>query len=132
MQILSKTISCRNTQSIFIPIILIVQISLVTVITWSMGWWIMDKSTSWCSIFSLMVDERTDVATIEKLSIFWRWVENGSPIEHFMEIFSLKKAWCWINLFSIDWLAQDEECTVSQACTKIVDVWNRKPRRVAV
>ena len=82
--------------------------------------------------FSLMADECTAVATIEKLSIFWRCVESGSPIEHFMEIFGLKKAWCWINLFSIDWLAPDEECTVSQACTIIVDVWNRKPKRVAV
>ena len=38
-----------------------------------------------------MADECTDVPTIEELSIFCHWVENGSPIEHFMEILGLKK-----------------------------------------
>ena len=42
--------------------------------------------------FSLMADECTDIATIEELSIYCRWVENGSPVEHFMEILPLKKA----------------------------------------
>ena len=39
---------------------------------------------------------------------------NGSPIDNFMEILSLKK----VDAESIyfDWLAQDEEHTVSQAC----------------
>ena len=37
MQILSKTISCRNTQSIFIPIILLVQISLAQLL---IGAWV--------------------------------------------------------------------------------------------
>ena len=36
--------------------------------------------------FSLTVNECTDVPTIEELSIL------GSPVEHFMEIFGLKKA----------------------------------------
>ena len=48
----------------------------------------MDKSTSWCSFFSLVADECIDVATIEELSIFCHWVENGSPVEHFIEILS--------------------------------------------
>ena len=38
-----------------------------------------------------MADECTDTATIEELSIFCRWEENGSPIEHFMEILPLKR-----------------------------------------
>ena len=42
--------------------------------------------------FSLMADECTDIATIEELSIYCHWVENGSPVEHFMEILPLKKA----------------------------------------
>ena len=41
--------------------------------------------------FSLMADECTDIATIEELSIFCRWEENGSPVEHFMEILPLKR-----------------------------------------
>ena len=39
-----------------------------------------------------MTDECTDVATIEEPSIFCHWVENGSPVEHFMEILGLNKA----------------------------------------
>ena len=41
--------------------------------------------------FSLMADECSDVANIEELSVYCRWVENGGPLEHFMEIRPLKK-----------------------------------------
>ena len=41
--------------------------------------------------FSLMADECVDVANIEELSVYCRWVENGVPVEHFMEILPLKK-----------------------------------------
>ena len=37
------------------------------------------------SNFSVMADECTDVTNIEELSIFCRWVEDGQPIEHFLE-----------------------------------------------
>ena len=40
------------------------------------------------SCFSLMADECTDV-TVEELVIFCRWVEDGVPVEHFLEIVSL-------------------------------------------
>ena len=40
--------------------------------------------------FSLMGDECVDVANIEELSVYCRWVENCAPVEH-MEIFPLKK-----------------------------------------
>ena len=33
-----------------------------------------------------MADECTDVTTIEELSVFCRWVEDGQPVEHFLEI----------------------------------------------
>ena len=42
--------------------------------------------------FSLLADECTDISTIEELSIVCRWVENGLPVEHFIEIIPLKKA----------------------------------------
>ena len=42
------------------------------------------------SNFSIMADECTDVTTIEELSIFSRWVEDGQPVEHFLEIVPLK------------------------------------------
>ena len=44
------------------------------------------------SFFSLMADECTDVPNIEELSILCHWVENGLPVEHFIEILGLKKA----------------------------------------
>ena len=37
-----------------------------------------------------MADECTDVTTIEELSIFYRWVDDGQPVEHFLEIVPLK------------------------------------------
>ena len=39
-----------------------------------------------------MADECTDVATIEEMSVFCRWEEEGSPEEHFLEIVHLKQA----------------------------------------
>ena len=39
-----------------------------------------------------MADECTDIATIEELSICCRWVENGEPVEHFLEIIPLKRS----------------------------------------
>ena len=40
--------------------------------------------------FSLLADECTDVTTIEELSVVGRWVENGLPVEHFIETIPLK------------------------------------------
>ena len=39
----------------------------------------------------MMADECVDAANIEELSVYCRWVENGVPAEHFMEIFPLNK-----------------------------------------
>ena len=44
------------------------------------------------SCFSLMVDKCTDATTVEGLSIFCRWVEDGVPVEHFLKIVPLKSA----------------------------------------
>ena len=82
--------------------------------------------------FSLMADKCTDVATIEELSIFCHWVENGSPVEYFMEILGLNKADAE-SIYSvlINWLnTKNIQC--HKLAQQIVDVWNRKPRRVAV
>ena len=40
--------------------------------------------------YTLMADECTDVATLEEMSIFCRWVENGFPVEYFIDIVPLK------------------------------------------
>ena len=39
-----------------------------------------------------MADECTDITTIEELSVFCRWVEDGEPVEHFFKMLPLKKA----------------------------------------
>ena len=41
--------------------------------------------------YSIMADECIDVSTIEELSIFCRWVENGEAMEHFIEIVPMKE-----------------------------------------
>ena len=62
--------------------------------------------------FSLMADECVDVANIEELSVFCRWVENEVPVEHFMEILPLKKTDAQ-SIYSVllDWLKKkDLQC----------------------
>jgi len=41
-----------------------------------------------------MADECTDIATIQWSSMYYHWIENGAPIEHFMEMLSLEKRKC--------------------------------------
>ena len=43
------------------------------------------------SVFSLMAIECTETTTVEELSIYCRWVEDGVPVEHFLEILPLKR-----------------------------------------
>ena len=43
------------------------------------------------SNYSIMADECTDIATVEELSVYCRWVEDGLPVEHFWEIIHLPK-----------------------------------------
>ena len=50
------------------------------------------KQLRQASYFSIMADECTDVVTIEEMSMFCHWEEDGVPEEHFLEIVHLKKA----------------------------------------
>ena len=45
-----------------------------------------------CNLYSITADECTDVSTLEELSIYCCWVENGLPVEHFIDILPIKKA----------------------------------------
>ena len=57
--------------------------------------WVEESLLKWlhkAPFFSIMAAECTDVTTIEELTICCRWVENGVPEEHFIEILRLKKA----------------------------------------
>ena len=58
--------------------------------------------------FSLMADECVDVANIEELSVYCRWVENGVPVEHFMEILPLKKTNAQSIYLRVAGLAKEE------------------------
>ena len=41
--------------------------------------------------YSIMADECTDVSTVEELSLFCRWIENGEPTEHFIDFLPMKR-----------------------------------------
>ena len=43
-------------------------------------------SISRSKFFTLMADECTDVSSTEELSICCQWLENGKPVEHFIDI----------------------------------------------
>ena len=38
-----------------------------------------------------MADECTNVSTVEELSLFCRWIENGEPTEHFIDLLPMKR-----------------------------------------
>ena len=38
-----------------------------------------------------MADECTDVSTVEELSLFCRWIENGEPTEYFIDLLPMKR-----------------------------------------
>ena len=41
--------------------------------------------------YSIMADECTDVSTVEELSLFCRWIENGEPTERFIHLLPMKR-----------------------------------------
>ena len=60
----------------------------------TLGTWVEEsilKHQQRASHYSIMADECTDIATLEEMSLFCRWEENGIPVEHFFEIIHLKK-----------------------------------------
>ena len=61
----------------------------------ALGTWVEESLLKWLHkapfFFIIMVDECTDVTTIEELTICCHWVESGVPEEHLIEILSLKK-----------------------------------------
>ena len=76
----------------------------------ALGLWVEESLlTRLCKapFYSMMADECTDIATIEELSVFFRWVEDGEPVEHFFDVIPLKKADAE-SIYStlIDWFKQ--------------------------
>ena len=61
----------------------------------AIGTWVEEsllKRLCQAPFYTIMADECTDVTTIEELSIFCRWTEDGVPVEHFIEIVPMKRA----------------------------------------
>ena len=61
----------------------------------ALGQWVEEsllKRLCQAPFYSLMADECTDITTVEELSIYYRWVEDGLPVEHFLDIIPLMKA----------------------------------------
>ena len=44
--------------------------------------------------YTLMGDEYTDVLSMEELSLCFRWLEDGEPVEHFLEEIHVTKDRC--------------------------------------
>ena len=65
-----------------------------------------------------MADECVYVANIEELSVYCRWIENGVPVEHFMEILPLKKTNAQsIYSMLLDWLKKKD-----LQCSKLIGI----------
>ena len=48
------------------------------------------RSLKEAAFYLILADELTDIATVEELSICFRWVDSsGSPVEHFVGLVSL-------------------------------------------
>ena len=61
----------------------------------AIGTWVGEsilKRLQKAQFFSIMADECTDISTIEELSVFCRWEENGTPTECFLDLLPLTKA----------------------------------------
>ena len=63
-------------------------ISHITVVEFveSLGVWVEEsllKHLQQASYYNVMADECTDVATVEEMSVFCHWEEDGMPEEHF-------------------------------------------------
>ena len=61
----------------------------------ALGTWVEEsglKRLQKASVFRVMADECTDITTVEELSVFCRWEEDGTPVECFLDNMPLKKA----------------------------------------
>ena len=67
---------------------------VVTEFIEALGTWVEEslfKHLHQAPFYSIMADECTDVSTVEELSLFCRWIENGEPTEHFIDLLPMKR-----------------------------------------
>ena len=60
----------------------------------ALGTWVEEcllKHLHQAPFYSIMADECTDVSTVEELSLFCQWIENGEPTEHFIDLLPMKR-----------------------------------------
>ena len=84
----------------------------------ALGTWVEEfllKHLHQASCFSIMADECTDVATIEEMSVFCRWEEEGSPEEHFLSS-SPEASKCREHLFCSSGMLEREKSSREQNC----------------
>ena len=56
----------------------------------ALGTWVEEsllKHLHQAPFYSIMAEECTDVSTAEELSLFCRWIQNGEPTEHFIDLY---------------------------------------------
>ena len=85
----------------------------------TIGQWVEEsllKRLHQAPFYSLMADECTDVSTIEELSIFCRWLEDGLPSGTLSGGNSLKKNGCQHHLLDPNRFYAGEGDTTEQAC----------------
>ena len=60
----------------------------------ALGTWVEEtllKRLHQAPFYSIMADECTDVTTVEELSLFCQWIENGEPTEHSIDLLPMKR-----------------------------------------
>ena len=60
----------------------------------ALGTWVEEsllKRLHQAPFYSIMADKCTDVTTVEELFLFCRWIENGEPTDHFIDLLPMKR-----------------------------------------
>ena len=60
----------------------------------ALGTWVEEsllKHLYQAPFYSIMANECTDVSIVEELSLFCRWIENGEPTEHLIDLLPMKR-----------------------------------------
>ena len=71
----------------------------------ALGTWVEEslfKDLHQAPFYSIMADKCTDISTLEELSLFCRWIENGERTEHFIDLLPMKRTDA--EAFTLHWL----------------------------
>ena len=85
----------------------------------ALGTWVEEfllKRLQQTSCFCIMADECTDVVTIEEMSVFCRWEEEGSQEEHLLGDISPETSKCREHLFCSSGMLEREKSSDEPNC----------------